>query len=304
MGNGTSPYTATIFRGFLKGFKADDFELVLNVDAVPYSPKESLLHTMNKGLKKIFNAGEHIDNLKNHIPFYSFAPSVPLKRTSNLNEPAFIEYLLSFSPDYAVLVGCPQIVGKEFLSCFKRVINGHASLLPSYRGLYPVNWAMYNSERVAGFTFHYVNEKIDDGNIIVQEEVPIDYSKHPSGVMRRLSLAAADSAKTVTQRLNRGDEGVPQTGEGSYYGKKAIDNLLTIHELSDYKDVQKKIKYFGYVKVHHNGSWVYVTRIDHHGKIRRIQHLPPVLYSCSEMVRKMIDVETTANSAAQYFQKS
>lgn len=304
-GNGTSPYTATIFRGFLEGFQANDFELILNVDTVPYSEKvSSTLQTLNKGLKKIFSPGEYIDNLQDHDPFYSYTPTVPLKRTININEPVFLEYLSSLSPDYAILVGCPQIARKEFLSCFQTVVNGHASLLPYYRGLYPVNWAMFNSEKSAGFTFHYVNEKIDDGNIITQKEVPIDYTKHPSEVMRKISQAAADSAKIVIQQLKKNYEGMPQNGAGSYYGKTAVDKLLTIYRLSDHLEVRKKINCFGYVKARYKGSWVYVTRIDHRGKIQRIQHLPPGLYACSEIARKMIDVKTTVNSTVQYFQKS
>src|SRR5690606_10639482 len=67
------------------------------------------------------------------------------------------------------------------------VINLHYSLLPSYRGVYPVNWAIVNGELKAGFTFHFVNQQIDDGEIFMQAEVPV-----------RLS----DTARTLQSRID------------------------------------------------------------------------------------------------------
>ena len=40
-------------------------------------------------------------------------------------------------------------------------------MLPKYRGIYPVFWAMINGEKEIGITIHFINEKIDDGDIIL-----------------------------------------------------------------------------------------------------------------------------------------
>lgn len=50
------------------------------------------------------------------------------------------------------------------------IINFHYSLLPSYRGVNIPTWVIFNNERKTGVTWHYVNENIDDGDIIIQEE--------------------------------------------------------------------------------------------------------------------------------------
>ncbi len=306
LGNGTSPYTPDIFRGFLKKMGANDFKLVLNVDTVPYSKeRSSYIVKLNRALKRSFNPHEYIDDFSGNQPFYTFAPSVPLYKTTNINDPEFLEYVSSFAPDYAILAGCPQIVKKEFLSCFKQVVNMHASLLPEYRGLDPVNWAMYNSETYTGFTYHYVNGNIDDGNIILQKKILIDYHKRTSEVMREISVLAGNSAETILQRLKTDDEGIPQpkTG-GSYFGKKDKDNLLMFDGSFDYNEIQKRIRYWGYVKVRYKGEWVQATQIDQAGKILRIHHLPPALYQFLKKVKKGVSFGLLAGSLKEFQNRS
>jgi methionyl-tRNA formyltransferase len=51
--------------------------------------------------------------------------------------------------------------------------NLHASLLPDYRGAAPINYAVINGEEKTGATTFFINEKIDEGNILLQEEIEI-----------------------------------------------------------------------------------------------------------------------------------
>ena len=50
----------------------------------------------------------------------------------------------------------------------KKIINCHAGALPFYRGRSPINWAIINGERKIGITTHFVDLKIDNGDIIEQ----------------------------------------------------------------------------------------------------------------------------------------
>ena len=51
--------------------------------------------------------------------------------------------------------------------------NLHASLLPQYRGAAPINHAIINGETITGVTTFLIDDKIDTGNILLREEVPI-----------------------------------------------------------------------------------------------------------------------------------
>lgn len=52
--------------------------------------------------------------------------------------------------------------------------NLHASLLPEYRGAAPINWAIINGETKTGVTTFFIDEKIDTGEIILQDEIEIE----------------------------------------------------------------------------------------------------------------------------------
>ena len=54
-----------------------------------------------------------------------------------------------------------------------RFINIHYALLPRYRGMHAVVWAMLNGEKYVGFTLHETSKLLDQGAIIYQEAVPV-----------------------------------------------------------------------------------------------------------------------------------
>lgn len=69
-----------------------------------------------------------------------------------------------------VCAGYHSIVSKKILKD-KLIINTHPSLLPKYRGLHGLVWAMLNFEEELGFTIHLMNRYIDDGDILAQYKV-------------------------------------------------------------------------------------------------------------------------------------
>ncbi|MBN1151016.1 hypothetical protein JXA84_07350 [candidate division WOR-3 bacterium] len=68
--------------------------------------------------------------------------------------------------DLGVSIFYDRIFKKDFLERFEKMINIHPGLLPEYRGLNPINWALKNEEEFHGATIHLVDEGIDTGPII------------------------------------------------------------------------------------------------------------------------------------------
>ena len=67
-----------------------------------------------------------------------------------------------------------KIISKNFIEKFgKKIINIHPSLLPKFKGLNTFSRVLENKEKKTGCTVHYVNEKLDSGNIIVQRSFQI-----------------------------------------------------------------------------------------------------------------------------------
>jgi methionyl-tRNA formyltransferase len=77
---------------------------------------------------------------------------------SDINSPRLRKKIKEFRPAIAIVIGCPQIMRKELISCFHRIINYHNSILPKSRGIYVTHWARYFSEPTTGYSFHIVNE--------------------------------------------------------------------------------------------------------------------------------------------------
>ena len=68
-----------------------------------------------------------------------------------------------------------KIVSNELIKEYKnRIINVHPSLLPKYKGLNTFARMLENKEKKAGCTVHYVNTKLDGGNIIIQKSFFVD----------------------------------------------------------------------------------------------------------------------------------
>ena len=84
-----------------------------------------------------------------------------------------------------VLAGFMPIIPPGFCNKWgKKIINTHPSLLPKYggKGMYGVRvqeLVMNNKEEFAGCTIHYVNEGVDEGKIILQKKIKVNYSLTP-----------------------------------------------------------------------------------------------------------------------------
>ena len=87
---------------------------------------------------------------------------------------ALAEIFQSREVDLICLAGYMRILGASFLKKFQgKVINVHPSLLPAFPGLGAQGQAVTAGVKFSGCTVHFVNEKIDDGPIILQSAVPV-----------------------------------------------------------------------------------------------------------------------------------
>ena len=99
---------------------------------------------------------------------------IPHTYIKSKREDLIIDVMKAWKVDLIVLAGWMRIVSPNLINEFpNRIINLHPSLLPKYKGLHAVEQALESGDNVTGVTVHYVNEELDGGKIILQEEVPI-----------------------------------------------------------------------------------------------------------------------------------
>ena len=103
-----------------------------------------------------------------------------------------VEEVKHINPDLIVTCAYGQIVPKEILDIPRLgCINVHASLLPKLRGGAPIHRAIMDGHSKTGITIMYMNEKMDDGDIISQVETPILDTDTASSLHDKLSVLGA-----------------------------------------------------------------------------------------------------------------
>jgi methionyl-tRNA formyltransferase len=110
----------------------------------------------------------------------------PLMQPSNLKDPEFIGKLKSLNADIFIVVAFRMLPQEVWKIPRLGTINLHASLLPDYRGAAPINHAIINGETMTGVTTFLIDEKIDTGNILLQEEVHISPSENAGDLHDKL----------------------------------------------------------------------------------------------------------------------
>ncbi len=104
--------------------------------------------------------------------------NIPILQPLKLKDPDFLSALNTLKADVFVVVAFRMLPKVVWEMPIKGTFNLHASLLPQYRGAAPINWAIINGETQTGVTTFFIDDKIDTGEIILQQTqgIPPEYS--------------------------------------------------------------------------------------------------------------------------------
>lgn len=104
---------------------------------------------------------------------YAAEQGLRIFQPEKLRNPEFLIQMQSLQADVFVVVAFRMMPDVLFEIPRLGTFNLHASLLPDYRGAAPINFAIINGEKKTGVTTFFINEKIDEGNILLQDELSI-----------------------------------------------------------------------------------------------------------------------------------
>ena len=134
------------------------------------------------------------------VKTYAEAHSLPVLQPERLRDEAFLSALRSFDASLFVVVAFRMLPQLVWDMPRLGTINLHASLLPQYRGAAPINWAIINGERQTGVTTFRLNERIDEGEILLQQASTIAPDETAGTLHDRLAdMGAALTVETVRQ---------------------------------------------------------------------------------------------------------
>ena len=150
------------------------------------------------------------------VKTYAVEHDLPLFQPEKLRNEEFLSQIQSLNADIFVVVAFRMMPKVLFSMPRLGTFNLHASLLPDYRGAAPINYAVINGETKSGVTTFFINEKIDEGNILLQAETEISPEDNAGTLHDRLMEIGA---KLVVETLDGLAEGklmeIPQNQKES-----------------------------------------------------------------------------------------
>jgi methionyl-tRNA formyltransferase len=137
---------------------------------------------------------------------------LPVFQPEKVREEDFLEALRRLRPDLIAVAAFGQILPRTVLEAPSLgCLNVHPSLLPKFRGAAPINWTLIRGERVTGVTIMFMDEGMDTGDILLQEETPVGPEENAGELHDRLARSGADLlVRTIEGLLDGTIERRPQ----------------------------------------------------------------------------------------------
>ncbi len=127
-----------------------------------------------------------------------------------------LDIINRINPDVICVVAYGKIIPKEILEAPKYgCINVHPSILPKYRGPAPIQWAILNGDEETGVTTMYLDEGMDSGDIILQEETLINKDETSGELWNRLSKIGAKLLVNTLEEIKNGK--APRIKQGNNF---------------------------------------------------------------------------------------
>lgn len=131
--------------------------------------------------------------------------NLPIYQPEKIKDPEAVSKLYEYKPDVIVVIAYGQMLSKNILTLPKYgCVNVHASLLPKYRGAAPIQWAVLNGDEVTGVTTMRMDEGMDTGDIIMQEEYRLDPKETSGSLFDKLMELGGDLLLKTLDALEDG----------------------------------------------------------------------------------------------------
>ena len=131
-----------------------------------------------------------------------------------------LDFVRARAPDYILLAGAPLLRPAFYGLARHGTLNRHLGLLPDFRGVDCAIWALaLDQPENVGYSIHVVNERVDAGEVVLRQPMPIAGDPTLEDYLRRLRREASQAFVDLAMRLAQGAplESQAQTRTGRYY---------------------------------------------------------------------------------------
>lgn len=131
---------------------------------------------------------------------------IPVYQPDSVKTDEIYEILLDINPDVIIVVAYGKILPERILNLPRLgCINGHASILPKYRGASPIQWAIVCGEKETGVTAMYMDKGMDTGDILQTVNTVIYPNETADELFDRLSLMTASLLSDTVKKAQNGE---------------------------------------------------------------------------------------------------
>lgn len=130
--------------------------------------------------------------------------SIPLYKNANINEQKFIDMNKDMGVKYGIIGGYDGIIKRGYLDSVDAVINTHFGIIPRNRGCNPSIWDILSGNE-GGYTTYKISDEIDEGDIILQNTVPIDDNETSESLYNKVKDLSISEYGKVFDSLNSGE---------------------------------------------------------------------------------------------------
>ncbi len=164
------------------------------------------------------------------VKVWALEHDLPVYQPVKIKEEEAIEYLRGYEADVFVVAAFGQILPKAILDMPPLgCVNVHASLLPKYRGAAPIQWAVINGDKVSGVTTMQMGVGLDDGDMLLKEEVELAEDETGGSLFDRLAIVGGRLCVETIEGLKAGTvKAIPQNeDEATHVGmiKKSMGEM-------------------------------------------------------------------------------
>ena len=142
---------------------------------------------------------------KSAVKEYAETKGLNILQPTNLKSEDFLEELKSLNANLQIVVAFRMLPKAVWQMPEFGTFNLHASLLPNYRGAAPINWAIINGETKTGVSTFFIDEKIDTGEMILQETINIDANENAGSLHDKLMHLGSDLVLKTVNHIAIGD---------------------------------------------------------------------------------------------------
>jgi len=143
-------------------------------------------------------------NVSGYTPIHELAAEngISYKKFKKISDPENIEIIKRIQPDYIFVIGLSQLVPQKMIDLAKKgVVGFHPTPLPKFRGRAAIVWQILLGVQETKCTLFLIDEGIDSGDILGQEEYVIEDTDYAIDVRGKLLSALSRLSRRVLKQI-------------------------------------------------------------------------------------------------------